>query len=73
MGWLQYLGRGARTLWRHGRLERDLEEELRIHLEMQAEENHRRGMSDQEARRAAPRPGAALLRPLSDRGRAFAP
>ncbi|HSE98975.1 MAG TPA: ABC transporter permease, partial [Blastocatellia bacterium] len=38
-----------------GRLERELEEEIRLHIEMQEEENLRRGMSGEEARRAAKR------------------
>src|SRR5262249_9546835 len=36
-------------------LERELEEEIRSHLEMQIEDNLRRGMSPEEARRAARR------------------
>jgi putative ABC transport system permease protein len=37
------------------RFERDLEEEIRSHLEMQIEENLRRGMTPEEARQAASR------------------
>jgi hypothetical protein len=37
------------------RLERDLEDEIRSHLEMQIEENVRQGMSSEEALRAARR------------------
>jgi len=36
-----------------GRLERELEEEISLHLEMQTEENQRQGMSAREARQAA--------------------
>lgn len=49
-----------RGLFRRGRLERDLEEEVRFHLEMQAEDNVRVGMSTEEARRAAMRSFGAV-------------
>jgi predicted permease len=42
-----------RGLFFRRRLERDLEEEIRSHLEMQIEENVRRGMSPDAARQAA--------------------
>src|SRR5262245_11579894 len=38
---------------RRGKVERELERELRSHLEMETVENMRRGMSEEEARRAA--------------------
>jgi predicted permease len=41
------------ALFRKGRLEQELNEELRSHLEMQVEENVRKGMSREEARYAA--------------------
>jgi predicted permease len=41
------------SLVRRDRLERDLDAELLSHIELQAEENRRRGMSPDEARRAA--------------------
>src|SRR5262245_8892109 len=40
---------------RRGKVERELERELRSHLEMETVENMRRGMSEEEARRAAMR------------------
>src|SRR5215475_16040659 len=40
---------------RRGKIEREMERELRIHLEMETAENMRRGMSEEEARRAAER------------------
>src|ERR1035441_9438444 len=49
------LWRRLRTLWRRDRFDRDLEEEMQSHLEMQAEENRENGMSGEEARRAARR------------------
>jgi len=42
-----------RALFRRGQEERELEEELRFHLEMEVEENLRRGLSAAEARRQA--------------------
>src|SRR5712671_5581383 len=41
------------ALFRHGRLENDLDEELRSHLEMAIELNLRKGMSPADARREA--------------------
>lgn len=41
--------------FRKGRLEQELDDELRSHLEMQAEENVRKGMSPQEVRYATTR------------------
>src|SRR5256885_7004108 len=41
------------ALFRHGRLENDLDEELRSHLEMSIELNLRKGMSPADARREA--------------------
>ena len=41
------------ALFRRGRLEGDLDEELRSHLEMAAERNLRKGMSAEDARREA--------------------
>jgi putative ABC transport system permease protein len=43
------------ALFRRRKLDRDLDDELRAHLEMAAEENRRRGMSGEEARRKAMR------------------
>jgi putative ABC transport system permease protein len=42
-----------RSLFRRGRLEHDLDDELRFHLEMKIEENLPSGMSPDEARYAA--------------------
>jgi predicted permease len=44
-----------RSLFRKGRLEREMERELRFHLEMEAEKNIGRGMSEEEAQLAARR------------------
>lgn len=42
-----------RSNLRRGKIERELDRELQFHLEMETAENVRRGMSDEEARRAA--------------------
>jgi hypothetical protein len=44
-----------RTMFRPAQVERELEEELRYHLERQTEQNIRLGMTPQEARAAARR------------------
>jgi predicted permease len=43
----------VRTLVGRGKLERDMDEELRLHVEMQAQHNRGHGMAPEEARRAA--------------------
>jgi hypothetical protein len=43
------------SLMRRGRLEREMEDEMRFHLEMQIEQNLGAGMSQEEARWAARR------------------
>src|SRR6059036_1390937 len=55
MTWLRVLKSRLAALFRKDRLERELREELRSHLEMLVEENERKGMSPEEARYAARR------------------
>src|SRR5262249_61533627 len=50
---LRKLFHRLRASLRRGKIERELDRELRIHLEMETAENMRRGMSEEEARRAA--------------------
>src|SRR5262245_54443714 len=50
---LRKLFHRLRTLLRRGMSERELDRELQFHLEMETAENIRRGMSEEEARRAA--------------------
>src|ERR671917_321496 len=45
--------RGLRALAAKGRAEQELDDELSFHLDKEIEENLRRGMSPEEARRAA--------------------
>jgi putative ABC transport system permease protein len=55
MTWLRIFIQRLRGVFFKRKLERDLEDEIRSHLEMQIEENVRRGMSPEEARHAARR------------------
>src|SRR3954467_15579833 len=53
MSWATVLAARLRGLFEHKRLERELEEEVRFHLEMQIEDNLKAGMTPAEARHAA--------------------
>src|SRR5579872_3272515 len=53
MRWREVLRLRGRTLFRRGRVERELDAELRFHLEQQIAENLAAGMSAEEARYAA--------------------
>ena len=53
MSWATVVGARLRGLFAHKRLERELDREVRFHLEMQIEDNLRSGMSPAEARYAA--------------------
>jgi predicted permease len=55
VGWLKTLLSRWVALFRRRKLDNDLDEELRSHLDMAAEENRKRGMPDEEARYAAMR------------------
>ncbi|HEU0179900.1 MAG TPA: ABC transporter permease [Blastocatellia bacterium] len=50
---LRKLFHRLRAQLRRGKIEREMDAEMRFHLEMEAAENMRRGMSEEEARRAA--------------------
>src|SRR5262249_38026774 len=50
---LRKLFHRLRASLRRGKVEREMERELRFHLEMETAENMRRGMSEEDARRAA--------------------
>jgi putative ABC transport system permease protein len=60
--WLRALYRRVRALIRSEAIHREIDEELRFHIEMRAEENVRRGMSPAEARRDAERSFGSLAR-----------
>src|SRR5919205_1114082 len=53
MYWLRLARARLRGLLRGRSVEREMEDELRFHLRMRAEENVRRGMEPREAERAA--------------------
>jgi len=53
MRWLDQMALRVRSLFRRERVEREMEEELRFHLESQIEANVQAGMSREEARYAA--------------------
>jgi putative ABC transport system permease protein len=55
MTWLRVFFHRLRGMIFKRRFERDLEEEIRSHLEMQIEENVRQGMAPEDARQAASR------------------
>jgi putative ABC transport system permease protein len=62
MSWQSVFAARVRGLFAGDREERELEEELRFHLEMQAEDNRRAGMKPEEARYAAARSFGGLMR-----------
>src|SRR4029434_4817322 len=53
MTWLRVFIHRLRGLFLKPKLERDLEDEIRSHLDLQIEDNQRQGMSPDEARSAA--------------------
>ncbi len=53
MRWIYKLSLRLRSLFRKNRVEQELSEELRFHLEKQIEQNIAQGMSPQKARYAA--------------------
>src|SRR5436309_8836946 len=55
MSWATVLGARLRGLFEHRRLENELDEEVRFHLEMQIDDNLKAGMNPAEARYAAMR------------------
>src|SRR5436190_8208688 len=60
MSWTSVVSARLLGLFGHKRLERDLDEEVRFHVEMQAEDNLNAGMSPEEARHAARRSFGAI-------------
>src|SRR5512147_215630 len=53
MSWATVVAARLRGLFEHKRLERELDEEVRFHLEMQIDDNLKAGMNPAEARHAA--------------------
>ena len=52
---LRYFFKRLRALWRPDDIHDEISEEMRFHIELRAEENLRRGMTPEEARREAER------------------
>src|ERR1051326_9100066 len=65
--WREGLYRRVRALLRSEALHDEIDEEMRFHIEMRAEENVRAGMSPEEARREAERRFGGLTR-MKERG-----
>jgi putative ABC transport system permease protein len=67
IGWLRGLAFRVRGLWRADAVHDEIDEELRFHVDMRAEENVRRGMDPEDARRDAERRLGGLAR-MEQRG-----
>lgn len=68
MSWASAVAARLRGLFEHKRLERELDDEVRFHLEMQIEDNLKAGMNPVEARYAALRSFGAI-EPMKERYR----
>jgi len=68
MSWPSVLVARIRSLVQRSRVERELDDEVRFHLEMQVEDNLKAGMSPDEARSAARRSFGAI-EPMKERHR----
>jgi putative ABC transport system permease protein len=55
MGWLKRIYKRVRGLWHAEAIRQEIAEELQFHLDLRTEENIRRGLSPEEARREAER------------------
>src|SRR5262245_52751908 len=62
MKWFNILMARLRALFRRERVLRDIEEELRVHVEIETETNIKRGMAPDEARAAALKSFGAMAR-----------
>ncbi len=65
MSWSSVFAARFRGLFVKGNLERELDDEIRFHLDMQAEDNQRAGMSPADARAAAMR-SFGLVEPMKE-------
>ena len=68
MSWASVVAARLRGLFEHKRLERELDDEVRFHLEMQIEDNLKAGMNPAEARYAALRSFGGM-EPMKERYR----
>ena len=60
MSWARVVAARLRGLFTHTRAERELDDEVRFHLQMQIEDNLKAGMNPVEARYAALRSFGAI-------------
>src|ERR671921_1178483 len=65
--WLRGLYRRVRALARSESIHQEIDEEMQFHIDMRTEENVRRGMAPEEARREAERRFGGLTR-MKERG-----
>jgi hypothetical protein len=65
MSWTSVIAARLRGLFGRDKLERELDDEVRFHLEMQIDENVNAGMSPVEARYAALR-GFGAIEPMKE-------
>ena len=65
--WLRGLYRRVGALLRSESIHQEIDEEMQFHIEMRTEENVRRGMAPEEARREAERRFGGLTR-MKERG-----
>src|SRR5215510_15678188 len=74
MSWASVAAARLRRLFEHRRLERELDDEVRFHLEMQIEDNLKAGMNPGAARHAALRSfgGIEPMKEIYRERRAFA-
>ena len=68
MTWLRILKSRLAALFRKDRLEQELDEELRSHLEMLVEENLRKGIGPEEARYIALRSFGGVEQAIGNQG-----
>jgi len=60
MSWTRVIAARLRGLFDHSRMERELDDEVRFHLDMQIADNLKTGMDPSEARYAAMRSFGAI-------------
>jgi predicted permease len=68
MSWVSVIASRLRAVFEHKRLERELDDEVRFHIEMQMEDNLKLGMNPEDARYAALRSFGAV-EPMRERYR----
>jgi hypothetical protein len=67
MNWLNFALARIRALFREESVLREVDEELRLHIDLETEANVRRGMSEVDARQAAVKSFGNVGSPARDR------